>query len=193
MYLFFDTETTGLPDNWNAPASNFNNWPRMVQLAYLLYDTDGQLIESKNFIIKPNGYTIPSDSSRIHGISTQRAMTDGIEIDIVLADFQTMLSKATYLVAHNMEFDEKIIGAEFYRLKNNDPLVSKSKFCTMKSRSIISYCEIPSGRYGSYKWPKLSELHYKLFGTNFEDAHNASIDIQATAKCFFALRKKGII
>lgn len=193
MYLFFDTETTGLPDNWNAPASNFNNWPRMVQLAYLLYDTNGQLVESKDFIIKPNGYTIPSDSSRIHGISTQKALTDGIEIDIVLADFQTMLSKATHLIAHNMEFDEKVIGAEFYRLKNNDPLVSKSKFCTMKNSSIISYCAIPPIRYGSYKWPKLSELHYKLFGANFEEAHNASIDIQATAKCFFALRKKGII
>ena len=193
MYLFLDTETTGLPDNWNAPASNFNNWPRMVQLAYLLYDTNGQLVESENFIIKPNGYTIPSDSSRIHGITTQKAISEGIEIEIALSEFQTMLSKATYLVAHNMEFDEKIIGAEFYRLKNSDPLVSKAKFCTMKNSSIISFCSIASNKYGSYKWPKLSELHYKLFGTNFEDAHNASIDIQVTAKCFFALRKKGII
>ena len=193
MYLFFDTETTGLPDNWNAPTSNFNNWPRMVQLAYLLYDTNGQLVQSKDFIIKPNGYTIPSDSSRIHGISTQKALTDGIEIDIVLADFQTMLNKATHLIAHNMGFDEKIIGAEFYRLKNNDPLVSKSKFCTMKNSSIISYCAIPPIRYGSYKYPKLSELHYKLFKTGFEEAHNAVIDITVTAKCFWELKNKGII
>lgn len=136
---------------------------------------------------------IPSDSSRIHGITTQKAISEGIEIEIALSEFQTMLSKATYLVAHNMEFDEKIIGAEFYRLKNSDPLVSKAKFCTMKNSSIISFCSIASNKYGSCKWPKLSELHYKLFGTNFEDAHNASIDIQVTAKCFFALRKKGII
>lgn len=193
MYLFFDTETTGLPNSWSEPASNFNNWPRMVQLAYLLYDLDGQLIEKKNFIIKPEGYSIPMEASRIHGITTQSALRDGVNLTTVLSEFEAMLAKAKHLVAHNMEFDEKIIGAEFHRVKKYDPLVPKSKFCTMKHPSIISYCAIPPIRYGSYKWPKLSELHYKLFGRDFNEAHNASVDIEATARCFFALRNKRII
>jgi DNA polymerase III subunit epsilon len=55
MYLFFDTETTGLPNNWKASVTDFNNWPRLVQLAYLHYDNDGNKISEGDFITKPNG------------------------------------------------------------------------------------------------------------------------------------------
>ena len=193
MYLFFDTETTGLPQNWNAPASQTSNWPRMVQLACLLYETNGSLVESRNFIIKPENYTIPYDAAEIHGITTERALKEGVDLKSSLTDFQDLVSQATYLVAHNMEFDEKIVGAEYHRKIGSDPLTGKRKFCTMKSPAVISYCAIPPLRYGSYKWPKLSELHYKLFGAYFDEAHDASVDIQATARCFFALRKNNII
>jgi DNA polymerase III subunit epsilon len=193
MYLFFDTETTGLPNNWNAPATDTRNWPRMVQLAFLLCQPDGTIVENKNYIIKPDGYTIPLDVSRIHGITTERANREGVELSSVLTHFQTLTTKATSLVAHNMEFDEKILGCEFYRTTGHDPLTLKQKFCTMKSPSVINYCAIPPFRYGNYKWPKLSELHQKLFGTDFEEAHNASVDIHATAKCFWELKRIGKI
>ena len=75
MYLFFDTETTGLPRNWKAPVSDLNNWPRLVQLAFLYYDNNGNKISSGDFIIKPEGFTIPTDVSRIHGITTERSIS----------------------------------------------------------------------------------------------------------------------
>ncbi len=193
MYLFFDTETTGLPLNWNAPASNTSNWPRMVQLACLLTDPNGTIIEQRNFIIKPEGYTIPSDASNIHGITTERANREGLDLNASLTDFNALLARATHLVAHNMEFDEKIVGAEYHRKFGADPLTSKTKFCTMKSPRVIEHCSIPPFRYGSYKWPKLSELHTKLFGVDFDEAHDASVDIQATARCFFELKRIRII
>jgi DNA polymerase-3 subunit epsilon len=193
MYLFFDTETTGLPLSWNAPASNTSNWPRMVQLACLLTDPDGIIIEQRNFIIKPEGYTIPSEASNIHGITTERANREGLDLNASLSDFSSLLVRATHLVAHNMEFDEKIVGAEFHRKFGSDPLPSKAKFCTMKNPQVIEHCSIPPFRYGSYKWPKLSELHTKLFGVDFDEAHDASVDIKATAKCFFELRRIRII
>ena len=96
MYLFFDTETTGLPLNWNAPASNTSNWPRMVQLACLLYDLDGGLIEQRNFIIKPEGYAIPRDAAKIHGITTERANLEGVDLGTSLTDFRNLIAKATY-------------------------------------------------------------------------------------------------
>ena len=95
-----------------------------------------------------------------------------------------MLNQAEYLVAHNMSFDEKIIGAEFLRNKMQDSLPAKRKTCTMQSAT--DYCALP-------KWPKLSELHYKLFQTGFEEAHNAAADISATIKCFWELKRLGII
>jgi DNA polymerase III subunit epsilon len=193
MYLFFDTETTGLPLNWNAPATNTDNWPRMVQLACVLAESDGTTIEKHNFIIKPEGYSIPAGASKIHRITTARANREGIDLNAALTTFQSLLEKATHLIAHNMAFDEKIVGAEFHRKFGADPLPAKSKYCTMKSPPVIKYCAIPPLRNGSYKWPKLSELHIKLFGLDFEEAHDASVDIQATAKCFFELSRLKIV
>jgi DNA polymerase III subunit epsilon len=189
MYLFFDTETTGLPKSWKAPVTNVNNWPRMVQLAYLLYNSEGVELESSNFIIQPNGFTIPAEVSKIHGISTARAIKEGHPIITVLETFQLAIKKADFLVAHNMPFDEKIVGAEFLRHQLKDATATKNKICTMEAGT--HFCKLP-GRYG-YKWPKLSELHYKLFHTNFQDAHNAAVDIGITAKCFWELKKRGVL
>jgi DNA polymerase-3 subunit epsilon len=189
MYLFFDTETTGLPKNWKAPISDLDNWPRLVQLAFLYYDNTGKLISGGDFIIKPQGFTIPTSASRIHGISTKKALSEGQPLLSVLQHFNSLVDEASCLVAHNMSFDEKIVGAEFLRKGMQNSINSKNKVCTMEKSTI--FCAI-EGHYG-YKWPKLSELHYKLFKTGFEEAHNAAADISATAKCFWELKRIGII
>lgn len=188
-YLFFDTETTGLPKNWKAPVSDLSNWPRLVQLAYLYYDKNGNKISSGDFIIKPEGFTIPTDATRIHGISTERALREGESLITVLQKFQTLMDQSEVLVAHNMSFDEKILGAEFLRVGAKDLLPPKTKICTMQSST--NFCAI-NGPYG-YKFPTLSELHYKLFRTGFNEAHNAAVDIAATAKCFWELKRIGKI
>ncbi len=185
MYLFFDTETTGLPLNWKAPVTDLNNWPRLVQLAYLLYDTQGNKIAEGDYIIKPEGFTVAAAATAIHGITTERALREGIPLSKGLELFVQQLGKATHLVAHNMSFDEKIVGAELLRNGQPNLLDTKRKICTMNATT--DFCAIP-GNYG-YKWPKLSELHYKLFKAHFEDAHNAAIDIQVTAKCFWELKR----
>jgi DNA polymerase III epsilon subunit-like protein len=189
MYLFFDTETTGLPKNWKAPVTDLNNWPRLVQLAYLLYDTSGNKISSGDFIIKPEGFTIPVDASRIHGITTEKAIREGHAINTVLQQFNSLIGQANYLVAHNMSFDEKIVGSEFLRNGMQNSILNKNKICTMERTT--NFCAI-DGPYG-YKWPKLSELHNKLFMTGFEEAHNAAVDINATAKCYWELKRLGKI
>lgn len=186
MYLFFDTETTGLPRNYKAPATDTDNWPRMVQLAYVLCDRHGYELSSGNYIVQPQGFTIPSDAARIHGITTQRAMLEGVAVDTVLQHFERLLAQAHYLVAHNMAFDEKIVGAELIRAGKNNVIDDLPKICTMQST--VQLVGISRG-YGGYKWPKLAELYYKLFRTQFEDAHNAAADVQATVKCFWELRR----
>ncbi len=189
MYLFFDTETTGLPRNWKAPVTDLANWPRMVQLAYLLADDSGKELASGNFIIKPAGFIIPAEAARIHGITTERAEKEGRELLGVLRGFQAAIDQAEYLIAHNISFDEKIVGAEFLRNQMPDTLPAKRRICTMNSAT--DYCAIP-GPYGN-KWPKLTELHTKLFQTGFEEAHNAFADVTATVKCFWELKRLGII
>jgi len=189
MYLFFDTETTGLPKSWKAPVTDVENWPRLVQIAWLVFDADGQQIASESHIIRPEGFTIPIDAARIHGITTERAGEDGVSIVGVLQKFQDAVRQAEVLVAHNMQFDEKIVGAELLRMNAVNSLEGKEKICTMLAS--VTLCNI-EGPYG-LKWPKLSELHEELFGVGFDEAHNASVDISATAKCFWEMKKLRII
>lgn len=189
MFLFFDTETTGLPKNWKAPVTDLNNWPRMVQLAFLYYDANGNLLSSKDYIIRPEEYKIPYEASRIHGITQETAINKGVSLSSVLQDFAVLIEDARCLVAHNMSFDEKIVGCEFLRKKMKNPIPFKNRICTMESTT--DFCAIP-GYYGN-KWPKLSELHNKLFKTGFDEAHNAAVDITATAKCFWELKKLGVL
>ncbi len=190
MYLFFDTETTGLPKNYQAPLDDFSNWPRLVQLAWSTYDSDGNRWESYNYIIKPVGFEIPEESTKIHRISQAQALEEGKDIEIVLRHFSQQVKSVSCLIAHNIDFDKKIIGSELLRAKLPNPLLDVDKICTMKAST--NYCQIDNGR-GTYKWPSLAELHQVLFKTDFSDAHDAMIDVQACAKCFFALKRKNII
>jgi DNA polymerase-3 subunit alpha len=191
MYLIFDTETTGLPQNYNAPLTDFENWPRLVQIAWQLHDMRGNLIRNRNLIIKPDGFTIPYNSVQIHGITTERALEEGLDIKEVLAMFEEDIKEASFGIGHNIEFDYNIVGSEFLRagltnaLEPLDPLDTK----------LVStdFCAIPGGRGGQYKWPTLTELHQKLFGKGFDDAHDAAYDVDATARCFFGLLKEGVV
>lgn len=189
MYLFFDTETTGLPKNWKAPVADVDNWPRLVQIAWLFFDKEGDQIASGDYIVRPEGFMIPPESSSIHGVSTERALEEGVPIRDVLQKFHEAISPAEFLVAHNIRFDEKIVGAEFLRLGTENILEQKSKICTMEKAT--NFCAI-EGPYG-YKWPKLSELHQKLFGKDFDEAHDAAVDIRATATCFWEMKRRGIL
>ncbi len=189
MLLFFDTETTGLPKLYHAPISDSDNWPRLVQIAWLLTDSDGKELAKHESIIKPEGFEIPTQSSDIHGVTTERAQKEGIELDTSLDQFVWALKESEKLIAHNIKFDEKIIGAELYRKDFNPGLMDVDKFCTMMAST--DFCQIP-GKYG-YKWPRLAELHEKLFDKGFDNAHNALADVEAMVRCYFEMKKRGVI
>ena len=189
MYLFFDTETTGLPRNYKAPVTDTRNWPRMIQIAWVYTDATGNVIDSSSYIIKPEGFNIPREAARVHRISTERALAEGKDLKSVLTEFNELIDETNYLVAHNISFDEKIVGAEFVRKNIKTRLHSKPKLCTMDAST--EFCRIP-GPYG-YKWPKLSELHQKLFNEDFEEAHDAAADINATVRCFWEMKRIGLM
>ncbi|MFN0039077.1 MAG: exonuclease domain-containing protein [Burkholderiales bacterium] len=185
MYLFFDTETTGIPRNYKAPATDLTNWPRLVQLAWLLVDDEATEIASAEHIVKPDGFLIPPDAARVHGISTEMAQQQGVELNTVLNGILPKIEQAKVLIAHNMPFDEKILGAEFLRASMPNLVESKKRHCTMQAST--DFCRLP-GPYG-YKWPKLEELYLKLFNEPLKGAHRALVDVRACARCYFELRR----
>ncbi len=191
MYLIFDTETTGLPLNWKAPLTNFSNWPRMVQLAWQIHDINGKLVKTQDYIIKPNGFDIPFNAEKIHGISTDRANKEGVEIIEVLNIFLADIRDSQFIIGHNILFDKNIVGCELLRSDMLN-ILDDIKYIDTKDES-TNFCKIPGGKGGSFKWPSLTELHLKLFGEDFSDAHNAAADVDATARSFLELLRIGEI
>lgn len=192
MILVFDTETNGLPKNWKAPVTDLDNWPRIIQLAFATFSDEGEFIDSYCELIVPDGWEVPTDKFWVdNGYSQDSSIMFGVPIQEAMTALLVSMQSCSTIVAHNMSFDEKIVGAEMIRLglkSENKP----AKVCTKESST--EYCAIPNQNgFNSFKWPKLEELHNKLFGEGFEGAHDALNDVMACAKCFFELKKLEII
>ncbi len=197
MKIFFDTETTGLPKNYNAPISDVDNYPRLVQLGYIVVANsneptlDSNIIFHSESIVKPVGFEIPAEASNVHGVTQAKAMLYGEDIAWVLSEFKSWVDKCDTVIGHNVKFDINVVGAEFWRLYGKSPLEGKPTICTMMSS--IQFCKLP-GRYDSqYKYPKLAELYFALFAEPMGHAHTALADIENTVKCYNALVEKGVI
>ncbi|MGB6268381.1 MAG: DNA polymerase III subunit alpha [Olleya sp.] len=189
MYLIFDTETTGLPKRWDAPITDVNNWPRCIQIAWQLHDEMGNCIESQDYLVQPDGFNIPYDAEKIHGISTELAQEQGVPLLEVLEKFNIALSKTKFVVGQNVKFDLNIMGAEFVRenIANQLQELPVLDTCTEHTAEL---CQIPGGRYGKFKLPTLTELHQFLFNQPFAEAHNATADVEATTRCFLELIRR---
>ncbi|MFD2822869.1 DNA polymerase III subunit alpha [Lacinutrix iliipiscaria] len=190
MYLIFDTETTGLPKRWDAPITDTDNWPRCIQIAWQLHDALGNCIEHQDYLVQPEGFNIPYDAEKIHGISTELAQEQGAPLLEVLEKFNEALSKTKFVVGQNVGFDLNIMGAEFVRedIANQLQELPILDTCTEHTASL---CQIPGGRGGKFKLPTLTELHQFLFQQPFAEAHNATADVEATTRCFFELIRRG--
>ena len=191
MYLIFDTETTGLPRKWSAPITDTDNWPRCIQIAWQLHDSMGNLIEHQDYLVNPDGFNIPYDAERIHGISTELAQQNGIPLVEVLEKFNTALAKAKFIVGQNVGFDVNIMGCEFYRMGIDSPMAAMPVLdtCTEVTASIL---KLPGGKGGRFKLPTLTELHQYLFNKPFDEAHNATADVEATTRCFLELIRREV-
>ncbi len=184
MYLFFDVEAADKPKKWNSPHTDTFNWPRMVQIAWVVCDKDHLPLVRHNYIIKPEGYEISYDMERLHKISTEVAREQGVPLKEALEKFAADVKEAKYVVAHNMAYCEKVVGAEFIRSGMNHRLFESERYCTMQEST--HFCKLP-GRQGRYKWPSLRELHIALFRTIPKGLHNAKVDAEVCGVCFFKL------
>ena len=152
-------------------------------------DEYGNSITSGCEIVKPDGFVIPVDAARVHGITTEKATREGKPLREVIYSFLKDARGSKTIVGHNISFDQHIVGAELFRLGITDSISEVESICTMKVGT--DFCKIPG--YNGYNWPKLQELYRKLFGTSFEDAHDAMADIKATKRCFFEMKRLGIV
>lgn len=188
--LFFDVETTGLPPRKANPETfeQYNSC-RVVSIAWVLRDKE--TVYSQRYSVTDPG--IPDEkigAEFVHGISREIMDKHGNPVAQVLGDFMQDVKKSDKIVAHNLEFDKSVISAELFRMGSSDDarlLLHFKNLCTMKSTTNL--VRIPNA-YGSFKWPKLEELHNFLFGHVFENAHHAMCDVDALVVCYYKLVEK---
>ena len=196
-FLFFDTETTGLP-NRSVPLSDPSQ-PHITQLGAVL-QINGEdkmildtLIKPDNWPVQPCGNIIGKKAMELTGITPEMCEESGIPIADAVDLFMIMASIADFIVCHNTAFDLKLMQIEFARLNPDAPsktvLCGRPSLCTMKTSTPI--LKLPKKAGGGYKWPKLEEAMQFFFGEGLDGAHNALVDIQATQRLFNLLAEEG--
>lgn len=189
LILVYDTETTGIP-LWNDPSEDPRQ-PRIVELAASLIDTDTR-VEVARFdcIVKPDGWEVPDEAAAIHGITTERALSEGIPEREMLDRFVDMWRNCNMRVGHNVNFDDRMFRIALKRAHGAESVLSEEfkagpKLCTMWETTPL--CKIPGRFAGKFKWLKLSEAYAHFFGREFDGAHSARGDVDATIAVYFAI------
>jgi DNA polymerase III alpha subunit (gram-positive type) len=182
-----DVETTGLikKRGLTPNSKNLNMFPNIVQFSWGLYTESGECKQIKDYIIKPNNWTV-GESVKYHGISQERALAEGVDIKEALSDYKHDIDNhCSLLVCHNMTFDKTVVVSELMRL--NMTVNNVNECCTMLDT--INYCKLMPMVRGGYKWASLEQLYRKCFNAEIENAHNSYYDVVNTAKCYFAVKK----
>ena len=187
--LIFDTETTGLPPR-NTPTNQTDKWPHIVQLSWVIFNDETKRIEEEKDHIISLGTHIPisPESTAIHGITSELSRAKGISIDVALFDFKHASNRCGKIVAHNLEFDKNMILVELYRARMFNTIFPPLEYCTMKHGTpICKLVKVWDDGSTSFKFPKLVELYYALFGPDApppEGLHNAKVDVELCLKCY---------
>jgi DNA polymerase III epsilon subunit-like protein len=191
--IVFDTETTGLPKTNQKPNKwNTHLFPHIVQFSWFIFDTNlKKIIKTCDYIIKlPDGIEIPIEATNVHGISEKMSLEQGIDIKVALREFTKDLHDSHYLVAHNINFDKKVVSVEYLRNNCIDWMSRhrKIEYCTLaNSINVCKIEKISKANRKYFKWPKLMETHEKLFKTIPNNLHNSLIDIYVCFRCFHML------
>jgi DNA polymerase-3 subunit epsilon len=185
--LFVDTETTGVPKDWSKPYSTEGNWPYIVQIAWVIYTKDGEMVKSENHYINVEKKAISAASRRVHGITHEFLQQNGKKRETVMRIlFNDLKQYQPMVIGHFMQLDYHMLGLGFYRAGFENPLKELPTFCTMKVTGKFV-------RYPQHKYLRLGELYQRLFNASLEKEHDALVDAKATAECFFELWKNGDI
>jgi len=194
--LFFDTETSDFIKK--ALPANDPEQAWTVQIGAILASQEEEF-DQMNVIIKSNGRSMNYYAQEVHGITIERADTEGIEELEAAEQFGLLLRQADLVVCHNFAFDWSYVYQMMERNLDNLTDEARSAFyldlpnhCTMKDKNVVKMCGLKN-KAGKPKWPKLTELHEHLFGECFDGAHDAYADISATKRCFFELVNRGIV
>lgn len=169
--ICFDTETNGLPMVYTKPYQE--NYPRLLELSFITYDTKTTERKDFSFFIKPEGFKVKE--GLINGLNQEILENKGENIKDVLAFFLSCVKESELIVCHNVQFDTRVILGELERLNfSENPFAGMKSFCTMERTKWLF----------EGKRQKLANLYKYLFGEYYQHQHTAHSDTEATLKIF---------
>ena len=189
--LWYDVETSGLP-LFKEPSEHPDQ-PHIVQLGAVLVDMDTrEELEALDEIIRPEGWTIPDDVAAIHGITTERALAEGLAAVDVLQRFFGMWRRSPQVVraGYNEGFDARLVRIACFR-HFDEALADEWKggIAHDVMPVVTPMCKLPptaamvrAGRGKQFKSPKLSEAYEHFFGEPLAGAHSALTHVRATLR-----------
>jgi DNA polymerase-3 subunit epsilon len=197
LTLVFDVESTGLL----RPGLSVWDQPSIVEIAAAIFDDQDIEVAGFHAIVRPTRASIEPEAEAVHGISEARAHRVGVPIEGPLVLFQTLVEKATEIVAFGMEFDRKLIAAEIERAGGSGrwwtAAGSRLKCCMERATDL---CRLP-GKFGDWKFPTLEQAHAKLipdwngnrgiYQEPWKSSHRALDDVEATLRVWRAIQTYG--
>lgn len=192
LALVYDTETTGMV-LWKEPSEHPNQ-PHLVQLAACLVDLDTRkTVSSIDVIVRPNGWVIPDDVAKIHGITTEMASDVGVG-EIEAMEMILSLWGGRKLIAHNESFDRRIMRIALKRYcAEADPVHDRWKDAKSECTALLStpILKLPptekmlAAGFNKHKTPNLGEAYQYFIGSKLVGAHSAMTDVKACRDIYF--------
>lgn len=193
MEFIFDIETNGLPKfQVNTNNKRKRDFPtpslleaydsaRIVSIAWIVIDSNKNIIQQEYYIIKPDHFIIPDEVVNIHGIKTDYAIEHGIDINDMFTRLNKALLKITKIISYNIQFDINVLKSELIRYNQTNELdLIETKTCQCAMLLAQKYMQSPF-------YPKLSAAYNYLFHEPIQDAHNAMGDTLTCFKVYKAL------
>ena len=185
MYLIFDSSANGRPKSYKAPLDDSFNWPRLLHLSWIILDKDLKPIEDYDCLVKPEGFSASESALKSHHIDQESLAKSTNSLQEVLEQFKVSVNKSEYVFAHNLQYNEGIVGSEYYRKSISNPLIAADKYCLMHEATY--FCKLKGKR--GYKWPTLQEMHSIIFKQGYTPSNHARADVIAASRCFIYLKK----
>lgn len=185
FYLFVDTETTGLPAHWDRPYADDAAWPHIAQLAWEVYTAAGERVRADAGYLRVPAGSMPAAAIAVHGLTEDFLHAHGtVPLPLLRRLHHDLLQYRPQVIGHFLQLDFHVLGAAFHRVGLSNPLPALPQRCTMFSSRPLSL----SGHY-----LKLGHLYEQLFAEPMPRQHDAVSDAAATARCFFEMRRRGLL
>ncbi|HMQ06957.1 MAG TPA: hypothetical protein PKC30_06620 [Saprospiraceae bacterium] len=189
-YLVYDVTPVHKPRNPKADFSDTFSWPRVFHLSWIMLNEEFKPLQDFDCIVKAEGWKLDDKVLEFAGVAWEEVERKADALDDILNQFAQSIENVNYIIAHNMDIQEKVIAAEFLRRGIKHNLFKTDRICLMQEGTY--YCKIPS-KTGGFKWPTLRELHATLFNQAYTPAGNARADVIAASRCFIKLMKSGAL